>query len=116
MCESVCNYHNWYYQLNQTQYVEFGPKFDEIAKSVWKVCEEWVWVCEGLFETVRKYDDSIFQFEYILLDTQHVDVGPKLAEIAQSKWEVWEEGVGVKECVKVCKSMVIEFTSPNICF
>ena len=83
---------------------------------MWKVCEDCVWVCEGLFESVWKYEDSIFQLEYILLDTQHVNVGPKLAKVAQSTWEVCEEGVGVKECVKVCKSMVIEFPNSSTCF
>ena len=120
VCESVWKYGQWVSQLEYmlfiTHHVKIGSSLMKIAQSVWKVCEECVWVCERLFETVRKYDYSIFQLEYILLDTQHVDVGPKLAETAQSRWEVCEEGVGVKECLKVCKSMVSEFPSSSTCF
>ena len=113
VCESVWKYEDWVsqfeYMLSDTQHVNFGQKIAKIAKSVWKVCEECVKVCEGVCESVWKYEDWVSQFEYMLLDTQHVKFGPKIAKIAQSVWKVCEECV--KESMRVGKSMMIEFPS-----
>ena len=103
VCESVWKYEDWVsqfeYMLLDTQHVKFGPKIAKIAQSVWKVREECVWVCEGVCENVWKYEDWVSQFKYMLLDTQHVKLGPKIAKIAQIVWKVWEE------CVKVCEGV-----------
>ena len=85
--------------LLDTKHVKFGPKIAKIAHSVWKVHEECVLVCEGVCESVWKYEDRVSQFEYMLLDTQHVKLGQKIAKRAQIVWKVCEE------CVWVCEGM-----------
>ena len=93
-----------------------GSKFAKIAQSVWKVHEECVWVCEGVCESVWKYEHWVSQLEYMLSDTQHDNFVPKIAKIAKSVWKfvksVWK---CVKECVKVCESRKIESPSSSTC-
>ena len=57
--------------LLDAQYDEIGPKLVKIARSVWKVCEECVKVCEGVCEIVWKYQNWISQLEHMLLDAQY---------------------------------------------
>ena len=38
---------------------------------------------EDIFEIVWKYCKWISQLEYMLFDTQHVEIGPKMAELAR---------------------------------
>ena len=51
--ESVWKYHQWAsklkYMILDTQNVKIGKKLMKIAQSVWKVCEECVRVCGGVF-------------------------------------------------------------------
>ena len=44
-----------------------------------------------------------FLAHYIPLDTQNVEIGPKLAKIEQNEWKLQEEGVKVFE--GVCESV-----------
>ena len=58
LCESLWKYHQWAsqleYMLFDTQHVKIYSNLMKIAKSVWKVCEECVRVCEGVCESVWK--------------------------------------------------------------
>ena len=62
----------------------------KMAQNVWKVCKECVRVCERVCESVWKYHQCVFKLIYILLDTQLVEIGWKMAKIAQSVWRVCE--------------------------
>ena len=48
-----------------------------------KVHENCVKLHEGVCESVWKYHHSISQLKYMHFDTQHVEIGPKMAEIAK---------------------------------
>ena len=63
---------------------------------------------EGLYESVGKYHHWISQLKYMHFDTQYVEIGLKLAEIAKIVWicEKLREGV--------CESITIEFLSLSI--
>ena len=66
-------------------------------------------------------DDLIPQLEYILLGTQHVEIGPKLAKIGKIAWKLRENCVKnvwkcMRESVKVCESITIEFPSLSTYF
>ena len=51
----------------------------------------------GLFQ----YHQWISQLEYMLFDTQHVEIGPKMAEIVQIAWKLREICVKLREGVRV---------------
>ena len=59
--------------LLDAQPVEFGQKLT-------KVREECVRLCEEVWNSVWKYRQWVFQLKYILLDTQNVEFGPKVAK------------------------------------
>ena len=75
----------------------------KIAKSLWKVFEECVSVCEGVSEIVWEFHQWACELKYMLFDTQHVKIGPKWMKIAQGVWKVGEESVRV--CEGACESV-----------
>ena len=101
-----CQYHHQIcqleYMLFDTKHVEIGPKMAEIVQIAWKLRE----ICVKLHEEVReiawKYHRQISRLEYMLFDTQHVEIGPKMAEIAQIAWKLREIAWrGAWNCVNV---------------
>ena len=69
-----------------------------------KLCENCVKLHEGVHECVWKYLHWISQLEYMHFDTQHVEIGPKMAEIAKIAWY----------CVKLRIRHAFAKPAPNI--
>ena len=119
VCECVWKYDDWISQFEymhlDTEMLTFVQDGQDSSKCV-KVCEECVWVCEGVCRSVWMCEYWIYYMECMLSYNQYVEDGPKLAKIAWSVWELCEKcvksvGECVKEYVKVCESMIIEFSS-----
>ena len=64
--------------------MEIGQKRVKIAKSVWKVCEDFGRVFEGVCESVWKYHQWISQLKYIPEHTKIMEIGQKIVKIAPS--------------------------------
>ena len=76
--------------------------------------------CVKLREDVReiawKYHQQISRLEYMLFDTQHVEIGPKMAEIAKIAWKLREIAWNcVNTRVKFFESITNEFLSSSTC-
>ena len=73
-------------------------------------------LCEGVHESVWKHHHWIFQVMYVHFDTQHVEIGSKMAELAQIAWKlreiVWN---CVNTRVKLFESITNEFLSSSTC-
>ena len=76
--------------LFDTQHVEIGPQMAEIVQIAWKLREICVKLREEVREIAWKYHRRISRLEYMLFDTQHVEIGPKMAEIAKIAWKLRE--------------------------
>ena len=88
--------------LFDTKHVEIGPKMAEIVQIAWKLREICMKLCEEVREIAWKYHQRISRLEYMLFDAQHVEIGPKMAEIAQIVWKLREIAWrGAWNCVKV---------------
>ena len=85
--------------LLDSKYDEISQKLTKIAQSVLKVCEKCMKVCEGVCESVWKYHHWISLLEYMLLDTQQLKFGLKLAKIDQNVCKLRAK------CVKVCEGV-----------
>ena len=77
-------YHHWSpklkYIFSNTQHVELGQNLAQIAQIEQKLYENCLKMyeiarkCEGVHESVWKYDHWITQLDYIILETQHVEI------------------------------------------
>ena len=68
-------------------------------------------------EIFWKYYQWISQLKYMHFDTEHVEIGPKMAEIAKIAWKVCEIMWNcVNTCVKMCESITYEFLSSSTYF
>ena len=76
MCESITielpSLNTCFYTPNM---LKLEQNFAIIAQSAWKLCVECEQVCEKVCESILKYHHWISQLEYLLLDTQHVEIG-----------------------------------------
>ena len=73
---------------------------------VWEVCE-----------IVWKDHQEVFRLMYMLLDTQNIEIEPKLAKIALSVWKMCEECVSVWRSVWKCmKVSLISFPAQVLAF
>ena len=52
---------------------------------------------EDVHEIAWMYHLWISQLKYMLFDTQHVEIGPKMAEIAQIAWKLCEICMKLRE-------------------
>ena len=79
IAQSVWKFHQWISQHKNIpediKIMETGQKMVKIAQFVWKVCEEYVRVCKGEFDSVWKFHQWIFQVNYIPLHTQLAEIG-----------------------------------------
>ena len=59
-------------------------------------------MCEDVREIVWKYHQWISQLEYMHFDTQHVEIDPKMAEVAKIAWNYVKIALNcIRECLKV---------------
>ena len=70
----------------------FIPNMLKLAKNGWntQIASYCMKLCQGVHESVWKYHHWISQLEYMHFDTQYVEIGPKMAEIAQIAWKLRE--------------------------
>ena len=87
---------------NMMKWAQNWLKWPKLCEIAWKLHENCMQVSEGVCKSLWKYHYLILWLDIMHLDTQHVEIGQKSAQIAKIAWNcvkiAWN---WVRECVKV---------------